>query len=260
MLNGRVDEYLLAVAGAVSADGGDGVVGVLRTLLERAAPFDAGEVAVAGPAGFQRWTLTDDDTQLVGEDLLMHVGTRPHPVRLDDLHEVAPYARTLELLQRRRLRSLLVLPLSSAGGIEGAISLACGHGWAFVGCSLRQLVPIAGMAGIALQQARALTALRRRADSDGLRADVTGVPEESSSERADFRQLSEVQVELQGVLAELAQERESGAELATRVGRLLEERDALESEMAELRRGVAAREGLLAPASDVELKRSKRRR
>lgn len=259
MLNGRVDEYLLAVAGAVSADGGDGVVGVLRTLLERAAPFDAGEVAVAHPAGFQRWTLTDDDTQLVGEDLLMHVGTRPHPVRLDDLHEVEPYARTLELLQRRRLRSLLVLPLSSAGGIEGAISLACGHGWAFVGCSLRQLVPIAGMAGIALQQARGLTALRRRADGDGLRADGPGI-EPPPSERSDSRHLSEVQVELQGVLADLAQERESGAELATRVGRLLEERDALGTELAELRRGVAAREGLLAPAADVELKRSKRRR
>ena len=73
MVQARLEEHLLALASSVSWDGGDGVVGVLRALLSEAAPFDAGEVAVAHPAGFQRWTLTEDESPLAGEDLLMHV-------------------------------------------------------------------------------------------------------------------------------------------------------------------------------------------
>jgi hypothetical protein len=250
MLPGRVDDQLLALAGAVSWDSGDGVVGVLRTLLERAAPYEAGEVAVAHPTGFQRWTLTDDDSPLMGEDLLVHVAARPHPLRLDDLHEVEPYGRTRELLERRGMRSLLVLPLSSAGGAEGAIGVACAHGWAFVGCSLRGLVPLASMAGLALAQARGLTALRRMTDgARGFTETAAAPPAPSAQERGELaRRLSEAQVALQQARAELARERERSAELEAREAHLVEQREGLDRELGELRESIAARQALLAPA------------
>jgi len=262
MLTGRVEEHLLAIAAAVSWDSGDGVVGVLRTLLESAAPFEAGEVALAHPAGFQRWTLTDDESPLMGEELLMHVNVRPHPVRLDDLHESEPYERTHELLTQAGMRSLLVLPLSAAGGAEGAIGLACRHGWAFVGCSLRSLVPIAAMSGLALAQARALTALRRL--SDGARAHSEPAaqhqPEPSHDHSELGRRLSQAQVELAELRAELAREREEASALLARETRLVAEREAVEHELTELRQTVAARQELLAPASEIVLGRGKYRR
>lgn len=260
MLTGRVEEHLLAISGAVSWDTGDGVVGVLRTLLERAAPFEAGEVALANPVGFQRWTLTDDESSLMGEELLMHVNVRPHPVRLDDLHEAELYPRTHELLLQSGMRSLLVLPLSAAGGAEGAIGLACRHGWAFVGCSLRPLVPIAAQAGLALAQARALTALRRLSESG--RVHPEPIPQvDHGPEQADLRsRLSEAQVQLTELRSELLRERENGAELQAREARLLEEREAIQGELTELRETIAARQGLLAPATNGELGRGRRRR
>lgn len=243
MLQARLEEHLLALVASVSWDGGDGVVGVLRALLAEAAPFDAGEVAVAHPAGFHRWTLTDDESPLVGEDLLLHLSARPHPVRLDDWHEAEPWPRTAELLERRGLRSLLVLPLSAAGGAEGGVGVACRHGWAFVGCSLRRLQPVAAMAGLALGHARALTALRRHEAVAG-RPEPAQAPAPAPDEvPPDLqRRLSEIRISLHELRAALERERARGSELAAREARWLEEREALERELLELRQRLSGRQ------------------
>lgn len=238
MFRAPLEQHLLALASAVSWDGGDGVVGVLRALLSELAPFDAGEVAVAHPAGFQRWTLTEDESPLVGEDLLMHLGARPHPVRLDDLHEAESWPRTAELLERRELRSLLVLPLNAAGGCEGGIGVACRHGWAFVGCSLRRLNPIAGMAGLALAQSRALTALRRHENNAAARSAPALPPDEA----LDLQQrLSAIRIDLHELRAALEHERERASEAETREARWQEEREAMERELLELRQKLSGR-------------------
>ncbi len=244
MFQARLEEHLLALASSVSWDGGDGVVGVLRALLSELAPFDAGEVAVAHPAGFQRWTLTEDESPLVGEDLLMHLGARPHPVRLDDRHEAEPWPRTAELLERRELRSLLVLPLNAAGGAEGGIAVACRHGWAFVGCSLRRLQPIAGMAGLALAQARALTALRRHENNAASWSAPAPAPAPllQPDEALDLQQrLSAIRINLHELRAALERERERAEDLAAREARWQEEREAMERELLELRQRLSGR-------------------
>lgn len=243
MLHARLEEHLLALVASVSWDGGDGVVGVLRALLAEAAPFDAGEVAVAHPAGFHRWTLTDDESPLVGEDLLLHVSARPHPVRLDDRHEAEPWPRTAELLERRGLRSLLVLPLNAAGGAEGGIGVACRHGWAFVGCSLRRLQPVAAMAGLALGHARAMTALRRH-EAGAARLEPAPAPVLAADEELPELQqrLSEIRISLHELRAALARERERTGELESRESRWLEEREALERELLELRQKLSGRQ------------------
>lgn len=242
MLQARLEEHLLALASSVSWDGGDGVVGVLRALLSELAPFDAGEVAVAHPAGFQRWTLTEDESPLAGEDLLMHVSARPHPVRLDDRHEAEPWPRTAELLERRGLRSLLVLPLNAAGGAEGGIAVACRHGWAFVGCSLRRLQPIAGMAGLALAQARALTVLRRHEGHAAGWSAPAPAPALQPDEALDVQQrLSAIRISLHELRAALERERERAEDLAAREARWQEEREAMERELLELRQRLSGR-------------------
>jgi hypothetical protein len=62
------------------------------------------------------------------------------------------------------LRCLLALPLASAGGPDGAVVLARNFGWAFAGAPLGFLLPVAGMAGLCLERALALTALRQEID------------------------------------------------------------------------------------------------
>jgi hypothetical protein len=152
-----LDQHLIALAAAVGPDGGDGVLRVLRDVLRALAPFEAAEVALLNPAGFRRFTLTDDVEPIVAEDLLLDVSNRPEVRRFDDPAGLDVFPRSRERLLRRGLKSLLVLPLSQAGGGKGAVVLARDHTFGFVGASLRVLVPVAAMAGLALDWARALT-------------------------------------------------------------------------------------------------------
>lgn len=151
-----LDQHLIALAAAVGPDGGDGVLRVLRDVLRTQAPFEAAEVALMHPAGFQRFTLTDDVDPIVAEDLLLDVVNRPEVRRFDEAAGLDVFPRTRERLVRRGLKSLLVLPLSQAGGGAGAVVLARAHSFGFVGVSLRVLVPLAAMAGLAFDWARAL--------------------------------------------------------------------------------------------------------
>ncbi len=161
-----LDQLLIALAAAVGPDRGAGVLRVLRDVLRAQAPFDAAEVAFLSPAGFQRYTLTDDEREIAADDLLLDVSNRPEVRRFDEPSALDVFPRTRDWLGRRGLKSLLVLPLSQAGGCRGAVVLARDHTFGFVGASLRVLVPLAAMAGLALDWARALTRVPRPHDGN----------------------------------------------------------------------------------------------
>lgn len=209
-----LDQLLIALAAAVGPDGGNGVLRVLRDVLRVQAPFDAAEVALLNPAGFQRYTLTDDEREIAADDLLLDVSNRPEVRRFDELSALDVFPRTREWLRRRGLQSLLVLPLSQAGGCRGAVVLARDHTFGFVGASLRVLVPLAAMAGLALDWARALTRVPRTED-------WSADPARSRS----ARQASESEATILSLRAELERQQ-------SRLEALSAERDAAQREAA----------------------------
>jgi hypothetical protein len=234
-------EALLRLVSATSWDGGSGLIHALSEVLREATPYDAGEVAVAQPVEFRRWSLTDDDEDVVESDLLLHVGAGARPVRVDDLPEVADFPRTLSRLRARGLQSLLLFPLASPGGPEGAIVLARSFGWAFAGAPLAYLWPIARMSGLCLERALALTALRRKLEfaGDGER-EIRGAEER-------------LRRELDAVRHELEENRQDSA--ATRA-ELTAAKDRLESTQAEL----SAAQAELSAARDALVPARGRRR
>jgi len=195
-------EALLRLVAATSWDGGAGLVHALSEVVREATPFDAGEVAVAQPVEFRRWSLTDDETDVVESDLLLYVGASARPVRVDDLPEVVDFPRTHALMRERGLQSLLLFPLASPGGPEGAIVLARTFGWAFAGAPLGYLWPIARMSGLCLERALALTALRRKLDFMG-----DGERDTRQHEERSRRQLDMVRQDLERTQSELASAR-----------------------------------------------------
>jgi hypothetical protein len=198
-------EALLRLVAATSWDGGEALVHALSEVIREATPFDAGEVAVAQPIEFRRWSLNEDERDVVESDLLMHVGACGRPVRVDDLPEVADFPRTLALLRARGVQSLLLFPLASPGGPEGAIVLARTFGWAFAGAPLGYLWPIARMSGLCLERALALTALRRKLEFLGDGERDTRSAEERARRQADGlrQELERAQADLAEVRAEL---------------------------------------------------------
>ena len=202
-------EALLRLVAATSWDGGAGLMHALSEVIGQGTPFDAAEVAVAQPIEFRRWSLTEDERDVVESDLLMHVGVCGRPVRVDDLPELVDFPRTLALLRSRGLQSLLLFPLASPGGPEGAIVLARTFGWAFAGAPLGYLWPIARMGGLCLERALALTALRRKLDFMG-----DGERDTRSAEERSRRQLESLRQELERTQAELASARAELAEPA----------------------------------------------
>jgi hypothetical protein len=205
-------------------------VHAIGDVVREATPFDAGEVAVAQPVEFRRWSLTEDESDVVESDLLLHVGVCARPVRVDDLPEVVDFPRTHKLMRERGLQSLLLFPLASPGGPEGAIVLGRTFGWAFAGAPLGYLWPIARMSGLCLERALALTALRRKLDFVG-----EGEREMRQAEERARRQLEGVRQDLERTQSELLAAR---AELTTTQGELSAaqgELDAIRAEPAAAR-------------------------
>jgi hypothetical protein len=221
-------EALLRLVSATYWDGGEGLIHALSEVVREATPFDAGEVAVAQPVEFRRWSLTDDERDVVASDLLLHVGVCARPVRVDDLPEVVDFPRSHALMRERGLQSLLLFPLASPGGPEGAIVLGRTFGWAFAGAPLGHLWPIARMSGLCLERALALTALRRKLEFAG-----EGERETRQSEERARRQLDAVRQDLEALQSELAATR---AELTTAQAQL----GAAQSELEGVRGGAHA--------------------
>jgi hypothetical protein len=156
------EEKLIALVAALDGDGGDRVVRTLQPMLAEIAPFDAGEVDLAGPIGHQRWTLTSDETAIASEDLLLRL--EGEPLRIDDRPEASAFPRTHARMAESGFRSLLAVPFAATGGPRGALVLAHRDGWAFAAASLRVLRPLAQMTGLCLQAAISLTSLRREVE------------------------------------------------------------------------------------------------
>jgi hypothetical protein len=165
----ELTQTLLALAAATSWDGGDGVVSTLREALASAAPFDAGELALSMPTGYRRWTFTEEEDPLAGDDLLAQLCQRDTPLRFDHADELAPFPDTAARWRRRGFQSALALPLGAAGGPEGGVVLARRFGWAFAGTSMRAVSVSVSMAGLCLERALALSALRRELEAAGHR-------------------------------------------------------------------------------------------
>lgn len=167
-MSGSLPDVLLRIAAAVAADGGAGVRAAIETALIEAAPFDACEISFATAEGEPRpFPLRGALGPLLGRDLLDHVLAYGAPYRIDDWPDAEAFPETLRRLVSGGLRSALALPFRFAEAgtppVSGAVSLARFHGWAFVGASLPRLVPLASMAGLALDRALRLSALAERA-------------------------------------------------------------------------------------------------
>jgi GAF domain len=154
-----LSEPLLALASAISGDGGATVLSVLQAILAQAAPHDAAEVVLRRDHCTERFRLGPDreGEPFTADDVLDRVLEDGAPFRVDDLEEAEPFPRTRERMRAQGLRSFLALPFTTGGGPEGMVVVARRHGWAFVGASLYTLCPVARMAGLALDRALALT-------------------------------------------------------------------------------------------------------
>jgi hypothetical protein len=168
---------LASIAAAAGPDGGLAVAKTLQALLVDQVPSDRAEIAIEGPQGFDRKSLTEDPAPLVEQDLLTAIASARTPLRVDDLFELEVYPKTAERMRALGMRSLLALPLSAAGGAKGVVVLLRDYPFAFAGVPLYRIEPMMAMAGIAMTQALALTAARAAAalgaDREALEGETT---------------------------------------------------------------------------------------
>ncbi len=148
-----LEARLIGLVAATKGDSGLALREALRADLQVLAPFDRGEAAFLRAGQVVRWSLDAGGDSVSADDLVRHIAAHPVVVRIDELHEAEPFPKTRSSLTALGLRSLLALPLSGAGGAEGALVLARDYGWGFAGASLRRLLPFASMAGLCLDRA-----------------------------------------------------------------------------------------------------------
>jgi hypothetical protein len=147
-------DELLAVASASLRGGADGVVDALASVLESAAPFESGEVALEASGSWKRWSLRPGRLNVADDTLLQWLSQRDTVVSFEDLAE-EPSGQSAQLPSRTALlgagvRALLAYPLDSAGGARGAVVLCHGHAWAFAGESRHRAERAVALAGICL--------------------------------------------------------------------------------------------------------------
>jgi hypothetical protein len=220
-------EKLLVLADSAAADGAQGLLRALRTVLADIAPFDVGEAVLVSGDRLLRWRLDDHEGDLLGADVVRHIGTLHAPLRFDDPDDAKAFPETHQTLLALGMRSLLVLPFQ--GG--GALGVARRYGWAFVGASLHHLWPIRGMVGIALRQAVLLTGLAQKVEA-----------QEDELERANATP-DELRARLERAEAEL-KEREGQRSAATAGW------EATRAELRETARALAAAEAAAASARE----------
>jgi transcriptional regulator with GAF, ATPase, and Fis domain len=201
---------LLALAGAAAADGGEGVLRALAEALSALAPHDAGEVALPDAAGLRHLGFGGETQPLVAADLLHHVSSRGVALRVDETDELEAFPRTRERVESAGLRSLLVLPLSGGGGLDGVVVIARHFGWAFVAAPLRELEAVAAMAGVALAQAFALSELEQelatlRENRRVLKGGLDAARERGSDAEHECQRLAERCASLEAELERLRQ-------------------------------------------------------
>jgi len=148
----ELETCLIGLVAATKGDSGLALRAALREQLQALAPFDRGELAFVHAGEVVRWSLDHSEDGVSADDLVRHVAAHPIVVRIDELHEAELFPKTQSAMEALGLRSLLALPLSGGGGVEGVVVVARDYGWAFAGASLRRLVPLASMAGLCVDR------------------------------------------------------------------------------------------------------------
>ena len=212
---------MLALTAAVGADGGDGVVRALATLLAHMVPFDDGELVLSLATDLHRRALTGHDGSVASDDVLARLQSGGAPLRVDDLREAEDLPRTRDLLTQRRLRSLLAVPMSPWGGVRGAVVLVARPPCAFAGVSLNVLGPITGAAGLALHQSLRLSGLH--AEIERLRQELQQLREQGAAIAHFELAAAQKRLELEPLKVELAEARRQVEEGHATVARLTEE-------------------------------------
>lgn len=141
------------------------MIAALGRHLTELVPFDDGELVLPKVFGYERWSLTGGSDPLVSDDLLADLIDQTTPVRVDDVSSINGHDRGRAALLERRIETLLILPLSSAGGPRGVVVLGGSSTWGFAGAPLATITDLVGMAGLSLETAAALTKVRRDADN-----------------------------------------------------------------------------------------------
>jgi len=243
---------LLALATSVAADGGEGVRRTLRDLVAEAAPFDAAEIVHRGDGGLTRWGLgpRGEGEGLAADDLLAGLWSLAAPLRFDDQADMASFPATRDLLRGKGLRSLLALPLPTAGGGgDAALLIARSQGWGFAAASLAALQPMAAVAGAALARALAMTSLRLRVDE--LEAGLSAGGSDRSTLRRELvlsrGEREALRHELGELRERLAAEEARGRGAEAHLQQIVAARDALQAE-------AAGRDGLAAALREQERK------
>jgi transcriptional regulator with GAF, ATPase, and Fis domain len=156
---------LLALFGAVTADGGDQVVRQLTEALAQVTPFDQGELLLTLVADVHRRPLGTSSACLAEDDLLQHLVEHPGPFRIDRVSEMKVLPRTRARLAEGRHQSLLALPIVPDATLRGAVALAARRPCAFAAVPLQGLTTLASAAGLALLQSLKLTGLHDEQES-----------------------------------------------------------------------------------------------
>jgi len=179
---------LLALFGAVTADGGEQVVRRLAEALAEVTPFDRGELLLTLVADLHRRPLGTSSASLAEDDLLEHLGSHPGPLRVDRLNELKVLPRTSARLAEGHHQSLLALPIAPDGTLRGAVVLAARRPCAFAAVPLQGLTTLATAAGLALLQALKLTGLHDEQES--LKATIQEQSEQLDRVRQELERLT----------------------------------------------------------------------
>ncbi len=174
-----INERLLGLVAATSSDGAEALLKCLARILREIGPYEAGEVVLLNPEGPRRWPLSRRSEPFAGEALLRHTASRDSPMRADELSDLDRFPETQQRMSELGFRSLLGVPLSSAGGLHGALVLSGRYAWAFAGVASRDLLPIAGMTGLCLERALTLTTFRSESQGPGARREADSPPEDT---------------------------------------------------------------------------------
>jgi hypothetical protein len=153
---------LLRLAAAIEPDGGATVARRFAEVLPAHMHAETGEIFFVAQGRRRHLPMVAHVGSLAADDVLDHVVSRDRVLRFDDVSDASRYPDTRALLLQRGLRSLFVLPLSTAKDLRAVAVLASSRPCAFAGIPSGTTEPLRAMAGIALTASLRMTDLRRQ--------------------------------------------------------------------------------------------------
>ncbi|MBN2371324.1 MAG: GAF domain-containing protein [Vicinamibacteria bacterium] len=160
----EIARKLLRLADAIEPDGGATLAQRLLEVLPAHMRAEAGEIILALEGTTRRLPMIAPSESLAADDALDHVLSHDRVLRFDDIPDATRFPQTRALLLKRGLRSLLMLPLTTAKDPRAIAVLASSHPCAFAGIPSGTTEPLRAMAGIALSASLRLTHLHEQID------------------------------------------------------------------------------------------------